>query len=71
MDIVNMSRLFAFQIVLLENLNGIEVRRIGQIGQIGGIGRISAGELMHLSLRHPYGTLRLGADSFRSLRFAP
>lgn len=40
MDIANMSRPFAFQIVLLENLNGIEVRRIGQIGQIGGIGRI-------------------------------
>ena len=46
MDIANMSRLFAFQIVLLENLNGIEVRRIGQIGQIGGIGRINAGELI-------------------------
>ena len=40
MDIANMSRPFAFQIVLLENLNGIEVRRIGQIGQIGEIGRI-------------------------------
>ena len=46
MDIANMSRPFAFQIVLLENLNGIEVRRIGQIGQIGGIGRINAGELI-------------------------
>lgn len=35
MNIANMSRPFAFQIVLLENLNGIEVGRIGQIGQIG------------------------------------
>lgn len=35
MDIANMSRLFTFQIVLLENINGIEVRRIGQIRQIG------------------------------------
>ena len=68
MDIANMARPFAFQIVLLENLNGIEVGRIGHIGRIG---RISAGELMHLSLRHPSGTPRLGADSFRSLRFAP
>ena len=40
MDIANMSRPFAYQIVLLENLNGIEVRRIGQIRQIGEIGRI-------------------------------
>lgn len=42
-DIANMSRPFAFQIVLLENLNGIEVGRIGpirQIGEIGEIGRI-------------------------------
>ena len=43
MDIANMSRPFAFQIVLLENLNGIEVRRIGPIGQIGEIVRINAG----------------------------
>ena len=43
MDIANMARPFAFQIVLLENLNGIEV---GRIGHIGGIGRISAGELI-------------------------
>lgn len=35
MDIANMSRLFAYQFVLLENLNGIEVRPIGQIRQIG------------------------------------
>lgn len=35
MNIVNKSRPFAFQIVLLENLNGIEVGRIGLIGQIG------------------------------------
>lgn len=43
MDIANMSRPFAFQIVLLENLNGIEVGRIGPIRQIGEIGRINAG----------------------------
>lgn len=35
MNIANMSRPFAFQIVLLENLNGIEVRPIGHIGRIG------------------------------------
>ena len=35
-----MSRPFAFQIVLLENLNGIEVGRIGPIRQIGEIGRV-------------------------------
>ena len=40
MDIANMSRPFAFQIVLLENLNGIEVGRIGPIRQIGEIGRV-------------------------------
>lgn len=34
MNIANMSRPFAFQIVLLENLNGIEVRPIGHIGRI-------------------------------------
>ena len=46
MDIANMSRPFAFQIVLLENLNGIEVRPIGPIRQIGEIGRINAGVLI-------------------------
>jgi hypothetical protein len=35
MDIANMARPFAFQIVLLENLNGIEVGRIGRINAGG------------------------------------